>query len=462
MQKITKLVIGTLAFTFLFYNQTPGLNIAFLALIIWLLLFLSPSEKIKHGKLFWLISICFFFSANSFAWYGDAFSFFALFLGILILGIQSQYPRINILLYPLLWLINYATFIFRFFSFKYWFPKHKAGNNSWKKFIALVLIPAFFCLIFIALYSSGSDLFYSFFQQFSFNFNFLRVLFLSCLGFFLLFNLWFMLIPKPVLKLNSSLAFDFKMERQINFKPTFSFLEINFERKSGEISFILLNILLLFFIITYNYEQFFSVASRGSLSDEIHQRVATIIFSIIMAIAVIMFYFKSTFNFDKDAALLKKLAFIWIVLNGLLIVSAFIKNSEYVSSLGLTYKRIGVYFFLTLSLIGLLITYFKIKFRKTNIFLLNRMVQIFFITFVLTSGINFSWIVTKYNISYHKNADIEYLKSLDFNKQILFNTYKNNPSWQQYFKAQKESVEWRKSKSLLSSNLYFRWLNVDK
>ena len=462
MKKITKLFIGTAAFTFLFYNQSPGLNIAFVGLITWLLIFLKPAEKIKHGNFFWFLSVCVFFSACAFAWCGDVFSFLALFFSILILGIQSQYPRINVLLYPLLWLINYATFIFRFFSFKYWFPKRKADNNSWKKLIALVLIPAFFGLIFIALYSSGSDLFYSFFQQFTFNFNFFEVIFLSCLGFFLLFNLWFMLIPKAVIKLNSSLTQDFTANQQINFKPTFSFLEINFERKSGEMSLILLNILLLFFIVTYNYEQFFSIASKATLSDEIHQRVITIIISIIMAIAVIMFYFKSTFNFDKNAALLKKLSYIWILLNAVLIVSAFVKNTEYVSSLGLTYKRIGVYIFLTLSLIGLFVTYLKIKLKKTNSFLLNRMVKVFFITFILTSGINFSWIVTSYNISHHKNTDIEYLKSLSFNKQILFNTYKNDPGWQSYFANQKESIEWEKSKSFLSSTLYFSWLKIDK
>lgn len=460
MKKITKLWTGTLAFVFLFYNQDVGLNVAFLAFIAWLLLFLKPIKK-EQKKFFWLLSICTFLSSISFAWYGDAFSFFALVISLLALGLQSQFPKINIMLYPVLWGINYAAFIFKFFSFKHWLPKKISGNDFFKRLIALVLIPGFFVLIFILVYAAGSDVFYSFFEKIPFNVNLFEILFLTCLGFFLFFNLWFVLIPKTIIKLNGQLGVNFNEGKQKELKPTFSFLEIHFERKSGEISLILLNVLLLFFIITYNYEQFFTVAKSATLSDEIHQRVATIIFSIIMAIGVIMFYFKSSFNFDKKAQLLKTLSYVWIILNSLLIISAFIKNTQYVSEFGLTFKRIGVYIFLCLSLIGLLTTFLKIRFRKTNAFLLNRMLRLFFFTFIVSSWINFSWIVTKYNITFHKTADVEYLKSLNFNKQILFDTYKNNPLWQQYFEKEKDLMERERSKSFLSSHLYYWALNLE-
>ena len=459
MKKITKLWIGTLSFVFLFYNQDIGINATLTGVLIWFLLY-KKSIKHKNKKEFWFLSGCIFLSAFSFAWYGDAFSFFALFISVIVLGFQSQYPKINIILYPFLWFLNYAGFIFKFFSFKYWLPKKIAGNNFFKKFLALVAIPSFFVIIFIAVYTSGSDTFYSFFKNIPLDFNFFQILFLGCFGFFLFFNLWFVFIPRAFIKMNGQLGVNFSTGKQINLKPTFSFLEIDFERKSGEISLILLNILLIFFIITYNYEQFFSTAKTATLSDEIHQRVATIIFSIIMAIGVIMFYFKSSFNFDKRAGLLKKLSYVWIILNALLIVSAFIKNTEYVSVLGLTFKRIGVYIFLCLSLAGLFITYLKLQFRKTNIFLLNSMLRIFFITFIITSCINFSWIVTKYNITFQKNDDTEYLKRLDFNKQILYNVYKNDPSWQTYFDNQKEIIKWQKSKGILSWNLYFQSLKI--
>jgi len=174
-----------------------------------------------------------------------------------------------------------------------------------------------------------------------------------------------------------------------------------------------------------------------------------------------MFYFKSTFNFDKKAELLKKLSYVWIILNTLLTVSAFLKNTEYILDFGLTYKRIGVYIFLFLSLAGLGTTYLKIHYQKTNAFLLTRMTRIFFFTFIITSWINFSWIVTKYNISFQKAGDAAYLRSLNFNKQLLFNTYKMDPSWQNYFESEKQEINKEKSKSLLSSRLYFSTVNLN-
>lgn len=461
MKKITKICIGTLAFILLFYHQDLGVNTAIFSLIIWLLMCLKPA-KYKKDNFFWVLSIFILFSGFSFAWYGDAFSFFALLFSVLILGIQHQYPKINILLFPILWFINYSTFIFRVFFFKYWLPKKNRDNNLGKKLFALVLIPSIFVLLFIFVYASGSDILTAFLQKINLNLNFFVILFLAFFGFFFLFNLWFMLIPRQIIRLNSLLKNDFDTKRSQKLQPTFSFLDLEFERKSGEITLILLNVLLLFFIFVYNYEQFFSSSKTGSLSSEIHQRVATIIFSIVMAIAVIMFYFKSSFNFDKSARLLKMLSIVWIILNAVLILSAFTKNSEYVANYGLTYKRIGVYVFLSLSLAGLLITYFKIRYKKTNIFLLSKMAWIFFATFSICSWVNFSWIVTKYNIAFNKKNDIEYLRNLKFNKQILYNTYKNDPLWNEYFDTQNGIIKKEKNEKFLSSKLYFYTLNLDK
>jgi len=459
MKKITKLWVGTLLFVVLFYRQDVGLNAGILGLFVWLLFFLTGVNK-SQQKEFFLLSVMCIGSALAFAWYGDPFSFFAMIISLLVLGLRCQYPQIRIVLYPFLWFLNYAGFIFKFFSFKFWLPQKISGNNVFKKVLALVLIPAFFTGVFLTVYTSGSDIFYRFFQNIAFDLNFFQIFFLTCLGFFLFFNLWFVFVPKIMIRYNAQLGMNFNSDGSYYQKPTFSFLEINFERKSGEISLVLLNVLLLFFIITYNYEQFFTATSGATLSDEVHQRVATIIFSIVLAIGLIMFYFKSTFNFDVKAGLLKKLAYLWIFLNVLLIVSAFVKNTEYVSSLGLTFKRIGVYVFLCLSLLGLFVTFWKIYFRKTNAFLLSTMLRSFFFTFVILSWINFSWIVTKYNITFHKATDVAYLRNMDYNTQILWDTYSSDPEWQDYFSKEKGRIEKERTNSFLSRHLYYYSLSL--
>jgi cytochrome c oxidase assembly factor CtaG len=131
---------------------------------------------------------------------------------------------------------------------------------------------------------------------------------------------------------------------------------------------------LLFFIITFNYEQFVELkATANQLAEETHERVGAVIGSIVMAIVVIMFYFKGSFNFDKKAKFLKILAQIWVFLNAILVISAMLKNTEYVYYLGLTYKRLGVYAFLSLAIIGLIFTFIKVSKQKTNAYLFNQM-----------------------------------------------------------------------------------------
>jgi hypothetical protein len=273
-----------------------------------------------------------------------------------------------------------------------------------------------------------------------------------------MFNYWFMYIPREVLKFNQKIADHFSPLEEEATRSVFTFLDDHSERRSGEISLILLNILLLVFIITYNYEQFFITSQRASLSDEVHQRVTTIIGSIVLAIGVIMFYFRSAFSFDVKAGPLKALATTWILLNALLICSAIAKNSEYILSYGLTFKRISVFIFLALSLVGLYLTYFKLKNKKTNGFLVNRMTWILFITFIVLSPVNFSWLVTRYNITFHKNDDIVYLQSLDYNKQLLRNTYQNDPVWANYLEAENKRIQEEKREQWRSARLYYQFL----
>lgn len=454
MKKPIKLCLGIIAFVVLFYEASPAINASLFAWLILYMLLLDHKVRDKRAK---GLILCVIVSSLSFAWYGDLYSFSALFFSLVATGISVPYRSLNIIFYPVIGLVNVLTFPFRIFFFKYWLPQ---GQQPvlWKKRLATVLIPVALVSLFIGIYTTGSDLFSEFFLRMPFDLSFTEILLLICLGFFLMFNYWFMFIPREILKFNQKLKDDFSSARYEERSSVFTFLDSRSERRSGEISLVLLNILLLVFIITYNYEQFFTPAHRDSLSDEVHQRVATIIGSIAMAIGVIMFYFRSGSNFGAKAGLLKALAVTWILLNTLLICSAIVKNSEYILNYGLTFKRIGVFIFLILSLAGLYLTYLKLKNQKTNGFLVNRMAWVSFIVFIAFSPVNFSWLVTRYNITFHKNDDIAYLRSLDYNKQLLFNTYRDNPVWKNYLEDQKKRIRQEKNEQWRSVRLYYQFI----
>lgn len=451
MNKFSKLVAGILVFDLLFFNQLPGLNISIFAVAVWLLILINQKKK-QRDKAFLILSISFFLSCFSFAWYGDPLSFFALFVSLYTTGIYSQYKKLHFIFYPVLGIINAISFPFRFFYFNSWLPL-KIKENSWQKTLALIIIPFLIFIVFFAIYTTGSSLFATFYRNLFFNFDGLQLFLLTILSFILLFNLWFLCIPKTIIRINSSLKNEFNGE-DCNFLPSFTLFDRRLERRGGEITLTLLNLLLTLFIIAYNYEQFFSHSEN--LSDEIHERITTVIASIILAVAVILFYFRGKGD-DKNRHL-KRLTYIWIALNSLLLLSALIKNSEYIFSLGLTFKRISVFIFLIICFMGLYFTAIKIKNEKTNFYLINKMMIVFYSSLVISAPINFSWIVTKYNLSFYEKPDVNYLRNLDYNKALLYKTYYGQPQWNSYFEYELINVKMMNNRSILSTSLYDRYL----
>ncbi|MBN9338007.1 MAG: DUF4173 domain-containing protein, partial [Chryseobacterium sp.] len=245
-------------------------------------------------------------------------------------------------------------------------------------------------------------------------------------------------------------------------KPTFSFLDIDSERTSGLISFSALNILLLIFIVTYNYEQFFEITkSADSLSAETHERVNAVIMSIVMAILVILFYFKKGFNFDEKAKSLKISAKIWIVLNAVLVISASLKNSEYIINYGLTYKRLGVYAFLAMALIGLIFTFIKIQKRKTNAFLFNKMFWACYGLILVCSYVNWGGIITVNNIKRKDFADNYHLVSINYNEKTLLDYAEKTGNLEMKNKLLERIMSYQKE-TFLSKILYYETINIEK
>jgi hypothetical protein len=217
--------------------------------------------------------------------------------------------------------------------------------------------------------------------------------------------------------------------------------------------------MLLIFIGTYNYEQFFKDESTNVLSAATHDRVNAVIISIVMAVGVILFYFKRGFNFDANANFLKWLAKIWILLNGLLILSTIIKNAEFVLDFGLCYKRLGVFAFLILALLGLYFTFMKIYNIKTNAYLFNQMFWCFYSTLLLCSFVNWGGIITNYNISVNRGVEPMFLSKLNFNDDARRAFFLKNKLDGQYNEiSREEEIEEMQSESLLSKSLYYEFI----
>ena len=150
----------------------------------------------------------------------------------------------------------------------------------------------------------------------------------------------------------------------------------------------------------------------------------------------------------------------WLGLNVVLILSAIIKNSEYVSFYGLTYKRLGVYAFLILAIIGLVVSFQKISKQKTNAFLFNQMLWYFYGTILLCSYVNWGSLITNYNISVNKGVEPVFLSGLNFNDDARREYLRKNNLDGKYTEAVREElISNYQNANFLSKALYYEFLN---
>ncbi len=448
--------LTTILFVILFYDQNVGLNLGIIGVVYAILTLIRTSKK-NRTRTFIFLFITSILSGVAFAWYGDFPSFLAVTVSLLMLSYRSRNRKMKVLLLLPVFVTNFFTSFVRIFNLDEWLPKRNVPG-IWQKTLAFILIPLILISVFFGIYAAGSNHFANLFTNVELDINFWQLVAMIILGFFIAFNYWNFVVERFIYKSNRLLDNDFK---QIMVqKPTYSFLDLDAERTSGIISLFALNILLVFFIMTYNYEQFYeSVKNPVQLSEETHERVNAVIMSIIMSILVMMFYFKSGFNFDPKARFMKVLAKIWIVLNAVLIISAIIKNSEYIINYGFTYKRFGVYAFLVLSLIGLVLTFIKIQFRKRNAFLFNTMAWYVYGTILICSYINWGGIITSENmkrkdfaLNYHRTqvnfSEKQLLKYAEEKKDFKLKSEILNSEYQKF----------KQNENLLSGTLFYRTL----
>jgi hypothetical protein len=460
MKKHHLIFITVLAVVILFYKEYIALNLGILGIFLSILTFTQTKSEFRT-KTFLTLFVTSIFSSFAFAWFGDAISFVAVFVSVFLLRFNGTYPKLRPFLYVEILVVNLISFVRRVFYTEQWYEKPKEGGDFGKKLITFFLIPGVLITIFLCIYSAGSSHFDNFFSEIKLDFKFFDIIFLAIIGFYLGFIFWNFGVERFIFKQNRYLNDDFYGLVKIQ-KPTFSLLDIDSERTSGLISFSALNVLLLVFIGTYNYEQFFEVTkSADGLSAETHERVNSVIMSIVMAILVILFYFKRGFNFDDKAKSLKISAKIWIVLNAILVISASLKNSEYIINYGLTYKRLGVYGFLTMALIGLIFTFIKIQKKKTNAFLFNQMFWACYGLILVCSYVNWGGIITSNNIKRKDFAENYHLVSINYNEKILLDHDGKTGNSEMKNKLKKRIESYQKE-TFLSKILYYEFINIEK
>lgn len=404
-----KSILGAIAFSLLFYSKSFGLNVVLISILVTIAL--STSKNPDRFK--WGYAIPYLFTALMVFIDPSGFHLFVHLVALLVLIGKSIAGKSSIYISAFTGLMNIAAATLVHFA--------DAQNDSTKErktlspqvlnylkgsLIALVLLG-----LFTLLYRNANPVFDRLISDIDFGFISLPWLLCTLLGYLLFLNMLRPFRPDELLVLDAQQRNELP-EPEKPFSPTI-LSRLKGEHTIGSIVFIALNLLLVFFLITdLIYLLNPSVESNGEYSSAVHQGIYALLFSIIVAIGIILFFFRGDLNFYDGNKRLKLLTYTWIVLNSFLVGFTCYKNWAYVEALGLTYKRIGVFIYLFLTIIGLVTAYLKVFRIKSFVYLLRANIVVWFVFLILSTGVPWDRAITAYNLKYIENPDIPYLTQL--------------------------------------------------
>ncbi|TXD82018.1 DUF4173 domain-containing protein [Subsaximicrobium wynnwilliamsii] len=428
------ILIAAVLFSLLFYGQSVGLNLALFAVLALVLLLFYNLKKFRdrgvllHSVAYLLSAVLVFVHRSSLSVMANLLMFVSL-VGAVSESQSSIYLK---------WLNGLYTSIAGFFHRN--IDRQEASKASnWKQkadlpqLAKLIGIPIVFIILFVLLYRQGNPVFEGLIARINFDFINLQWLLFTLMGYYLFSN-----IAQPVL-VEPATSADLSVSNNLLETANFSEASLKKEQQLGTTLLGLLNLLLLVYILTDIISINAMIVSKASeLSIQVHNGINTLIASIIIAIIIILYFFRGNLNFYAHNRILKNLSFLWISLNVALIVLIAIKNQNYIGAFGLTYKRIGVYVYIFMTLIGLLTTFLKVLNLKNLAFLFRSNTQVAFMTLLLLSGVNWDRRITQYNLTQAQDFDMDYLIKLSNRNAILLYDLKDSVAISE---TQKRAIE---------------------
>ncbi|WP_299796841.1 DUF4173 domain-containing protein [uncultured Maribacter sp.] len=416
-----KSLLSALAFSLLFYSKSFGLNLFLISIVVVVLVStLKETRTMSWGYALTYIITSIFVFINP-----TGFSIFVHFMALMVFIGKSISSKTSLYLSWLLGFTNLlvaaiANFIQRQNSVEEKDVKKETSpkliNRLKGGFFAGVLL-----ILFAMLYKNANPVFGNLVNQINFDFISIPWVFFTFLGYVIFLNILRPLDAQELITVDASQKNELETPTEIEIIGQKKQLES--EHTLGSFIFIALNFLLVFFLVTdgiYLFQK--GDISNAEYSASVHQGVYALMFSIVLAIILILYFFRGNLNFYKENTQLKRLTYVWISLNIILIAFTTYKNFTYVEALGLTYKRIGVFVYLLLTLTGLITAYIKVAEVKSFVYLVRTNIATVFTFLVLSAAVPWDKTITYFNLSTLENPDVHYLIDLgDTNSIQLYN-----------------------------------------
>ena len=425
---VTKLILvigGAFLFNYLFSNEQMGVNTTIYSLLVVVGIRVVHRQALKGATTRWLLA-AHLFSMAMVVLHNTGLSKMAYSVTLALFAAFALHVHrsawfaagsflTNALCMPASFAENFAPFRVRPFRIK-----------SFSRLFRFALFPLMLLIVFFELYSAANDafrqlrnalgrqlqLFYiSFFEVFSIrHFQFLLLGWFITGALLLKSNVaWFIkkeglctdeLKRRKVLWRDRAHTPFYQLMSTVMGRFAQGMMALKNENVAGIITLILLNAMLLVVnLLDINHLWFnFEYTSEEPAYRMVHEGTELLIASIVLAMALLLFFFRGNLNFYRGNKWLRYGAYAWIAQNIVLVISVAIRDYYYIARHGLAHKRIGVLLFLLMVVIGLVTVYIKILRKKTRYYLFRVNGFACIIVLVLASGVHWDELIARYNI----------------------------------------------------------------
>lgn len=403
-------VLFAVIFVYLFKGQQAGVNVLLFNLILLGGLYTS-GRLFYSNRLHLMLAFGSFISALMVLLYGSSMAMAGnVFSLILLMGVIADHNLTLLLngfsasVYALVSApFNYLAQIFVT-------TENQSSGRRIVRFILIFIAPLFILFLFVLLYANASPFFNNFTGNFIKHFRtFLEFIyrFISPASFWIfvagiLISIGFLYGKSGRLSLLFSEESGMNLYRKRKpFHGRTSALKT--EYRSGIVLLVLLNVLIAIMNVLDIYNVWLFFEWNGDfLKQFVHEGTWLLIISILISIAIVLYYFRGNLNYYPRRKLLLRLALLWMAQNALLVISVGIRNMWYIHHYNLAFKRIGVYAYLLLTVFGIATVMYKILKRKSLRYLFHYNSIAAYVILICLGFFNWDKIVASHNM---RNSD---------------------------------------------------------
>lgn len=404
------ILLATIAYSFLFYHQGAGLNYLIFSVLVITLFFLKFPPLLKDKN--WLFNATLTLLSGAFVFvHSSSLAILANFISLFLLSAYSI-PNRSSVMFNLFYSIYSTLFSCVFIIINLTGSNKETTRKDKKSFIFILLtffVPVLLAFIFLIIYKNANPLFASYTEKINLDFISIEWIMFTVVGFLVIYGIFYHQKIEVIDTWESNLPLSINPSEIVTTKWD--------EKKASIILFILLNSMLAFInLLDINYLYLGAGMPKGITHKEfVHHGVGMLILSILLAITTILYFFRGNLNFDKTSKIAKNLVYLWIIQNLLMVVSTALRNQMYIHEALLTYKRIGVYYWLFMAAVGLIILFLKIFKVRSGWYLFKTNSFIAYVILIASAAINWDGYISTYNLSKVKHIaslDKKYLISL--------------------------------------------------